>query len=65
LARAGAIDVTAILTVGAVITATLSTVVKGVAVSNTGLAGLALIAGGAALVAALAAVPRRVRPAVP
>ena len=65
LARAGAIDVTAILTVGAVITATLSTVVKGTAVSNTSAAGLALIAGGAALVAALAAVPRRVRPAVP
>ena len=65
LARAGAIDVTAILTVGAVITATLSTVVKGTAVSNTSVTGLALIAGGAALVAALAAVPRRVRPAVP
>ena len=65
LARAGAIDVTAILTVGAVITATLSTVVKGAAVSNTSLAGLALIAGGAVLVAALAAAPRRVRPAVP
>jgi drug/metabolite transporter (DMT)-like permease len=65
LARAGAIDVTAILTVGAVITATLSTVVKGTAVSNTSVTGLALIAGGAALVAALAAVSRRVRPAVP
>jgi drug/metabolite transporter (DMT)-like permease len=65
LARAGAIDVTAILTVGAVITAALSTVVKGTPVSNTGLAGLALVAGGAVLVAALAAAPHRVRPAVP
>jgi len=65
LSRAGAIDVTAILTVGAVITATLSTVVKGTTVSNTGLAGLTLITAGAALVAALAAAPRQVRPAVP
>jgi hypothetical protein len=42
-------------------------VVKGTTVSVTGLAGLALIAGGAALVAvtALAAVPRRFGPAVP
>lgn len=65
LARAGAIDVTAILTVGAVMTTALSTMVKGTAVPNTGLTGLALIAGGAALVAALAAAPRRVGPAVP
>ncbi len=67
LARAGAIDVTAILTVAAVITAGLSTVVKGATVSAWSLAGLVLIAGGAALVAAaaLAAAPRRLGPAVP
>lgn len=67
LARSGAIEVTAILTVGAVITAALSTVVKGTTVSSTGLAGLALITGGAALVAAtaLAATRRQLGPAVP
>jgi drug/metabolite transporter (DMT)-like permease len=67
LARAGAIDVTAILTVAAVITAGLSTVVRGTALSTSSLAGLALIAGGAALVtlATLAATPRRFGPAVP
>jgi drug/metabolite transporter (DMT)-like permease len=67
LARAGAIEVTAILTVGAVITAALSTVVKGTIVPVVGLAGLALVAGGAALVAAmaLATTRRRLGPAVP
>jgi drug/metabolite transporter (DMT)-like permease len=67
LARSGAIEVTAILTVGAVITAALSTVVKGTGLSATGLAGLALVAAGAALVAAMAlgATRRRLGPAVP
>jgi drug/metabolite transporter (DMT)-like permease len=59
LSRAGAIDVTAVLTVAAVITAALSTVVKGTPLPTTNAAGLALLVAGAGLVAAPALVAAR------
>jgi drug/metabolite transporter (DMT)-like permease len=49
LSRAGAIDVTAVLSVAAIITAVLNLAVKGIALPSV--AGLALLAAGAALVA--------------
>lgn len=61
LSRSAAIDVTAILVAGAVITGLLTTAVKGIALPAQNLGGLAALACGAALVGIAAA--RRVRTA--
>jgi hypothetical protein len=50
LSRSAAIDVTAILVAGAVITGLLNTAVKGIALPTPNLGALAALAGGAALV---------------
>jgi len=55
LARAQAVDVTAVLVLGAVVTALLDATVKGTALAPHGL-GLALITAGALLMAAVATV---------
>jgi drug/metabolite transporter (DMT)-like permease len=52
LSRAAAIDVTAVLSIGAVITALLGLAVKGTAVPASNAVGLALLLAGAALIAA-------------
>jgi drug/metabolite transporter (DMT)-like permease len=63
LARAGAIDVTAVLSVGAVITALLGLAVKGTAVAAPNAVGLALLLAGAAVIAARRLRDRTVVPA--
>jgi drug/metabolite transporter (DMT)-like permease len=52
LARARAMDVTAILTLGAVITAMLALLVKGTTLAPAGLGGMVLLLAGASLIAA-------------